>query len=299
MSFIKNALGTLVILGCIGGAYYILTKNPCDTPIEYSLGTFDTRFGISKVDFLADVAVAEKMWETAIGKDLFRYSSGGSLAINLMYDERQATADKNKQLSAQVSQTQAQANIAKVAFEDLKARYEAARDRYKSLSDAFASKLAAYNADVESWNRRGGAPSAEYKRLEAQKAELQALQDQAKAAMAEANALADQVNAKVNQYNTLVRSENSVIRTINQSADREFEQGEYVSDVDGRRINVYEFDGKNKLVRLLAHEMGHALGLDHNEDPDSIMYYLNQSKVIELSEADLASLKAVCRISAN
>jgi predicted Zn-dependent protease len=104
------------------------------------------------------------------------------------------------------------------------------------------------------------------------------------------------VNAGVGEYNALVRQANSKIDIINQSADKEFEQGDYVSDSEGQRINVYEFEGKAKLVRLLAHEMGHALGIDHNDDPASIMYYLNQGKGMKLSSADLAALKKVCRV---
>lgn len=296
MAFIRNTLATLVILGCVGGAYYVLTKNPCDAPIEYSLGRFDAKFGISKADFLADAAAAEKMWESAIGKDLFKYSTDGSLTINLMYDERQATADQNRALGAQVDQTQAQAQQVKIAFENLKARYESERDQYQALSAQLSSRLAAYNAQVDSWNKQGGAPASEYKKLQAEKADLQTLRNQVELMRTEVNSLADQVNASVSQYNALVKSENAVIHVINQSADREFEQGEYVSDASGRRINVYEFEGKTKLIRLLAHEMGHALGLDHNDDPDSIMYYLNKSQVMELSDSDLAALKNICRI---
>jgi hypothetical protein len=299
MSFIRKALMLIIATGLFAGSYYILTKNPCDSPITYRLGTFDTKFGISKADFLADAAAAEKIWESSFGKQFFVYDPNGSLPINLMYDTRQATADKNKVLAANVDQTQATADSVKARFESLKAEYTAAGVAYQSLVDSFTTQLASYNADANYWNTRGGAPKSEYEALNQKKAALQALQTQVETKRVEVNDLARQVNAGVTNYNSLVKIANSDIRVINQSADKEFEQGEYVSDSHGKRIDVYEFDGKSKLVRLLAHEMGHALGLDHNNNPDSIMYYLNKSLSMKLSPEDTAAVKKICKISSS
>src|SRR6185369_17119194 len=62
---------------------------PCRQPIAYSLGQFDTKFGISKTDFLIAVATAEEIWEKSAGKQLFEYAPDGALKINLIYDARQ------------------------------------------------------------------------------------------------------------------------------------------------------------------------------------------------------------------
>jgi predicted Zn-dependent protease len=62
----------------------------------------------------------------------------------------------------------------------------------------------------------------------------------------------------------------------------------------GEEINIYEFDSRTALLRVLAHEFGHALGLDHNDNEQSIMHYLNSSTNLKPTKEDLAALREVC-----
>ena len=64
-------------------------------------------------------------------------------------------------------------------------------------------------------------------------------------------------------------------------------------------LNIYEFRNKFDLSLVLAHEFGHALDLDHVEDPNAIMHYLlkpNPRSYPELTVDDLRELKSKCRL---
>jgi predicted Zn-dependent protease len=296
MSWIKNILALVFVAACAAGSVYLLNKGPCDAPLVYTLGDFDPKFGISKERFLADVKEAEDIWEAALGIDLFTYDLERGMPIHLVYDTRQKITDTNKVLKNQIDATEVTADFIKRDFLALKDRYEAAAAEYEALVAQFNERLNSYNSQVSYWNSRKGAPKAEYEKLATEKAELQTLRASMETKRLEAKAIADQVNALVAKYNYLVDISNADIRKINQTADREFEQGEYITDAAGQRIYVYEFDTNVKLVRLLTHEMGHSLGLGHNENSESIMYSVNSGTGLELSPEDVRDLKLACRI---
>ncbi len=105
----------------------------------------------------------------------------------------------------------------------------------------------------------------------------------------------DKLTALHAQYEALRAKINSAVAQGNTISGEEFEEGKYIRDKDGTRIYIYAFQDKTELMRTLIHEFGHALGLEHTENPDSIMYRSNNtSQNISLTREDLAELKKVC-----
>lgn len=114
------------------------------------------------------------------------------------------------------------------------------------------------------------------------------------------------LNQKINRLNQMANGLNQFAQKINYKVDNyndigdslgeEFEEGLYYSDKDGKGIDIYQFNGKNSLVRLLTHELGHALSLDHSEDPNAVMYRLNNSESLTLSDSDVLMLKTHCGV---
>jgi hypothetical protein len=235
------------------------------------------------------------VWTTAAGKTLFTYDAHGALPINLIYDTREATTQKNQTLQTNISSGKVMADSVKQQYTGLKMQYESDQNNYQVLLAAYNQNLDAYNQEVSYWNQQGGAPKSEYEKLTNQKNTLDTERTLLENARAAINTEAAQVNALIDQYNIVVDHVNATVSQVNQTAGREFEEGEYITDSQGQRINIYEFQNREKLVRVLAHELGHALGLQHNANPNSIMYYLNQSTNITPSKDDLAALKALCK----
>ena len=63
--------------------------------------------------------------------------------------------------------------------------------------------------------------------------------------------------------------------------------------VGKRACRFFQFKDRTDMLLVLAHELGHALGLGHNRNPQSIMAPLIVTKELALSPDDLAALKAV------
>ena len=161
---------------------------------------------------------------------------------------------------------------------------------------AFDRRRAAYEAEVERWNKEGGAPPARYEALKEEKQALSGAQKELNAQAEALNELVPQINVAVDALNAAAKKINAKVDVYNAQAGEDYEQGAYVADKEGKRINIFEFEDQADLARVLSHEFGHALGLDHVENPDSIMYSFNIGSGLDLSAEDVAALKERCRL---
>jgi hypothetical protein len=245
---------------------------PCSRPITYSLGIFDSRFGITKDAFLGHISDAEQIWETASDRNLFEYKDQGGLPINLVYDYRQQSTEKLNDLGDTI--------------DSAKARYDRLRSQYLTLKAQVTADQAAFNTKVKSFEKRQGRIS------EAQLAEIKLEQNALNKEIDILNSLVKQINTLAKELNITVDSYN----TVSISAGESFDEGEYIYDTTGERINIYQYSNGTKLDRVLAHELGHALNLDHVNNDESIMYYLNSGKSFELTAEDVSELMRVCKL---
>lgn len=292
-------IASLVAMALVAGFYFFfLYPRPCDRPIPYSIGTLDTRFHISQEQLRTDIEKASALWESPIGKKLFVYDPKGELTVNLVYDNRQNVANQKKVLDQKIDSSNQTYSALKAQYQSLKASYDRDVTVYQSALEMFNSRSAAYTESVRSWNSKGGAPKAEYLALSNEKNTLMQMENDLEAKRLALNAQGEEVNTLIHEINALAGETNNAIQTYNNQTivGKEFNEGVFERKDGQEKIDVYEFTDENELVRVLAHELGHALGLEHNSNPESIMYELNQSKNESLTPEDLSSLKTLCGI---
>src|SRR3989344_697961 len=296
---LKLLASLIIFLGTFYLAQEVLKPAPpCTTPILYSLGTFDKRFNLSEKEFLNLLRDAESIWEKPIGKDLFAYSPEGKLKENLIYDYRQEATKELSKIEAGVKQDEASYRALESGYQSLKVQHDKLEASYNLRLESFNRQSMEYESNVEEWNRSDRTDKNKFRALEAQRLSLESELREIKKLEAGLNQSADNVNSLVARLNSLGRELNLNVEEYNIiGTDRgdTFTGGLYTSDEIGESIDIFEFENEDKLVRILTHELGHALGLEHVSDKDAIMYELNLGSSKLLTEVDLQILKTLCQ----
>jgi hypothetical protein len=278
---------------------FMRTPKPCQEPITYRLGKVDERFNLPREEFRTAVNIATAMWGKSFYRDFFREETDGAIEINLLYDYRQEATDRLKKLNYKIDRSRGSYEELKSRLENLKAEYEQKKAGLNSDFNAYNAKVNALNTETESWNRRGGAPQSIHTRLMKEKDELVTLSDNLRVRQEESKTLVDTINSIVVVINEIASNNNLDLvdhQNIGNTLGREFCEGVYEYKNGKRSITIYQYDSEYRLVRVLAHEFGHALGLNHSKSGDAVMYHLIQSESMELAADDIAALKSHCKI---
>ncbi|MCA9355172.1 matrixin family metalloprotease [Candidatus Kaiserbacteria bacterium] len=291
----KTYLISLLLTLAIAGAYWYQSNSAvCPVPLTYRIGNIDGSFNIEKEEAKQYAKVAEDLWESRVDRDLFVYDETAEFVIDFVFDERQQTADSQVALNNTLDQQRAENEKVMETVKKLQAEYESLLANHQAKVKAYEADLYEYNTTVNKYNDQGGAPPAVFEKLQS---DLKSLDREAKKIadtakelndlVSEINRLADRGNELVEQYNQEVREYNKEFGFIG-----EFTQGDYQGD----SIHVYKFSSGNELSTVVAHELGHALGIDHVEGSSSLMYYLLQDTgaTPTLTTNDLKAYYEVC-----
>jgi chromosome segregation ATPase len=269
----------------------------CDETLYYSLGEIDPRFDITKEDILKIANQAENVWESKLGKNVFEYREGAEFKINFIFDERQLRTVEKDNLDQQLDNLEYNKNNLSKEYQDKYASYNKALNTYEKKLADYVEQVEDFNREVEKWNKKDKMTKEKYEELKDDEGELAEIKDSLDKDRKKLNTLVAEVNKVVSKESALVENYNQKIETYKDKFGEavEFNQGEY----DGLSVNIYQFHEDNDLELVMAHELGHALGVGHVENSQSLMYYLMEDQDLEnisLSNEDLLAIKEICKI---
>lgn len=288
--FLIVLYGSLIVF-----VYFNLNKNSCDSPITYSIGRIDKEFGISRADVQKHTTEASRLWNEALpNKILLEEGEKPDVTINFVFDERQRATIQTQKLKAKIQEQKQNLTETRKLITELKNDYAKKLAAYNLQKDTYEANQDSYNEEVDRWNRRGGAPEKEYNALIEEKDKLDQEYNNLTVSLNELKALSTKINTYSDIHNETVREVNAVVDEVNAHSGTEFEEG--VFDPKDNSITIYEYESILGLKRVLSHELGHAIGVDHVLNKDSIMYYLNDSDDFKLSNEDMDALKKICKI---
>lgn len=288
-------LGIALVTVLVVAAAVAVIRGSCSRPLPYRVALFDERFGLSRQEFAEALRQAEEVWERAVGRDLFVETPTARLAVNLYYDERQQRTQASDRMRGSLKESRASHDAVGRNYEEWRATYERRLRDYKDGQAEYQSRAQALNQQVQEWNARGN-PHGERPALENERARLADMRQRLEFDRAALQDLASTVSGLAEKGNAIAATHNAGVATFNAlyGAPRQFHKGEF----DGRQIAVFEFHDGRDLVLLLAHELGHALGVRHVDDSAGIMHAMAGGQpmgALTPTEADMAALRKACR----
>ncbi|MFV5492002.1 matrixin family metalloprotease [Acinetobacter sp. ASP199] len=257
--------------------------HPFDTRLRFKVEQVDPGFGLTREEVIQLAQEAVEIWHRGTGRnDLMVYDDNAQLSIKLIYDHRQQEYDALKQTTQKLlrdeAQYQRQAENLTASQDHLDQQQRHLLEQRNLLQIQFQQLL----------QRRNQPGLSAYQREQLQQ-EFNELQLKSERFQREAEYLQQQqlaFNTQVSAYQSSVQShQNNITLAQQRFPPRQFHKGVFKGD----EIHVYQFDAQDDLRLTLAHELGHALGLLHHEDPEALMYpILGEQKLenFELRPAD-------------
>jgi len=272
---------------------------PCSEPLEIGVGSLDDRFQLDRVTLgnaLRDVA---DLWSSAMGAPVVAYSEDAELMVNLVYAEEQQLTDSERQFRDRLQSESMSIEMMERRFNERENEYEKKARNYEKEMEELQVSIDRLNQWVNIHNRNGGFNEDELRQYDYRKASIDNRSEALERQQAELMKDAETLNRMISDLNRRIEDKNELVDEYNRTftGERKFTQGAYEWNQNGKSIQVFQFSSLDELKLVLAHEVGHALGLPHVENPASVMYYLMGNQKVNglaLTGEDIEALKAIC-----
>ena len=264
--------------------------NPFDTRLRYKIADIDPRFGLSQQEAIQLSQEASNIWKDGTGREYFVYDPDAKLTIHFEYDERQSTTIERLQHKQSIEHGKNVWANKNQQINDIRIEISRANALLESKKIELDEQLNQFNRQIAHINQNGGLHPSQQSNYAQQRQYLEQNIQALRQEIQQYNLKINDLNTQVDELNQLNQQLNTSVHVFNQKFQpRMFDKGSF----NGKSIHIFEFESKDDLRLTIAHELGHALGLQHNDDPEALMYpYMKDQNIqdFRLTYADLELL---------
>ncbi|NNP74812.1 matrixin [Acinetobacter sp. Ac_3412] len=265
--------------------------SPLDTRLRYRIAEVDPRFKLSIEQVKTISQQATQIWKDGTGQDYFVYDPHAQLAIHLIYDERQMESEQRRVHLSQLESNQQHWVEKKRQLDQIEQEILSSKQLLDLKQQQLNQQIQHYNQEQQNARQHPSSfanPEYFQQRQRDLEQNVQTLQQE----IAQYNQRIMQLNQQVDELNALDQQLNASVSQYKQRFKPHlFHKGLF----NGKQILIYEFESTDDLRLTIAHEFGHALGLQHADDPQALMHPIMKDQDtahFRLTQADLSLLLA-------
>ena len=272
--------------------------SPCDEIITFRITHIDSRFNISEDEVLESLIEAANSWSDLIDKPIFQHSPQGEITVSLQFNEEVLLIQEAIELSSEIS--------------ELKFRISVLKQEKERSSHSYMHKLSLFNREKREFNKTldefygwlnshyiSSSNQSNMKKYIKKNRGIEDKYEELIQEEARLNYERNELQLKVDQINEVIAKNNKLIHRYSEIRDslKNYVKGNFVNEFGNKKITIYFFRDREELKSVFAHELGHAMGLNHVEKSNSIMFRearVDMRSKLQFSEEDKEKMIRLC-----